>query len=142
RPTRNTPLHRNPPHHQNLRLIGNNRQRQHTLAPQILRPLVRPLCRPLPILDQAASHLAGKLSIGKIDCTIEKKICKGKFDVRGYPTLKYYRDGEFSDYPLGRDLDSIVSFGEKMSQSAVKVVKDVGRFMRCWWGVRMGLWRM
>ena len=47
--------------------------------------------------------------------------------MRGYPTLKYYRDGEFSDYPLGRDLDSIVSFGEKMSQSAVKVVKDVGR---------------
>eukprot|EP00984_Skeletonema_dohrnii_P014912 scaffold6371_cov86-Skeletonema_dohrnii-CCMP3373.AAC.1 len=80
-----------------------------------------------PILDQAASHLAGKLSIGKIDCTVEKKICKGKFDVRGYPTLKYYRDGEFSDYPLGRDLDSIVSFGEKMSQSAVKVVEDVGR---------------
>ena len=47
--------------------------------------------------------------------------------MRGYPTLKYYRDGEFSDYPLGRDLDSIVSFGEKMSQSAVKVVEDVAR---------------
>jgi protein disulfide-isomerase len=80
-----------------------------------------------PILDTAASHLAGKLSIGKIDCTVEKELCKSRFDVRGYPTLKYYRDGEFVDYPLGRDLESILSFGEKMSQSPVKIIKDVSK---------------
>eukprot|EP00574_Skeletonema_japonicum_P004379 CAMPEP_0201714820 /NCGR_PEP_ID=MMETSP0593-20130828/1132_1 /ASSEMBLY_ACC=CAM_ASM_000672 /TAXON_ID=267983 /ORGANISM="Skeletonema japonicum, Strain CCMP2506" /LENGTH=460 /DNA_ID=CAMNT_0048204131 /DNA_START=8 /DNA_END=1390 /DNA_ORIENTATION=- len=78
-----------------------------------------------PTLSKAASRLSGKLAIGKIDCTVEKKLCKGRFDIKGYPTLKYYRDGEFSDYPLGRDLDSIVKFGEKMSQSAVEIVRDV-----------------
>lgn len=47
--------------------------------------------------------------------------------MRGYPTLKYYRDGEFSDYPLGRDLESIISFGAKMSQSPVKIIRDVNK---------------
>eukprot|EP00986_Skeletonema_menzelii_P004485 scaffold1527_cov145-Skeletonema_menzelii.AAC.19 len=84
-------------------------------------------CKSLaPTLDKAASALAGKLAIGKIDCTVEKKLCKGElFDIRGYPTLKYYRDGEFSDYPLARDFDSIVKFGERMSQNAVRIVRDV-----------------
>lgn len=48
-----------------------------------------------------------KMSIGKIDCTVEKSVCK-RFNVKGYPTLKYYRDGDFQEYPLGRDKDSIM----------------------------------
>ena len=48
-----------------------------------------------------------KMSIGKVDCTIEKKLCK-RFGVKGYPTMKYHRDGDFHDYPLGRDKDSIM----------------------------------
>lgn len=36
--------------------------------------------------------------------------------------MKFYRDGEFQDYPLGRDKDSIITFGEKMSDRAVKVI--------------------
>lgn len=65
-------------------------------------------CKSLaPVLDKVAPHLAGKMAIGKIDCTVEKSLCK-KFNVRGYPTLKYYRDGTFEDYPLGRDADSIM----------------------------------
>lgn len=84
-------------------------------------------CKSLsPILDSAATQLVGKLSIGKIDCTSEKELCK-KHAIKGYPTLKYYRHGEYYDYPLGRDLHSIVMFGNKMSKSAVTVVKDVGR---------------
>ncbi len=65
-------------------------------------------CKSLaPVLDKVAPHLAGKMAIGKIDCTVEKSLCK-KFSIRGYPTLKYYRDGTFEDYPLGRDADSIM----------------------------------
>lgn len=74
-----------------------------------------------PVFDAVAPFLAGKMSLGKIDCTSQKKTCK-RFDVKGYPTLKYYRDGEFQDYPLGRDKDSIITFGEKMSTRAVKIV--------------------
>jgi protein disulfide-isomerase-like protein len=65
-------------------------------------------CKKLePVLNKVAPHLAGKMAIGKVDCTTEKKLCK-RFDVRGYPTLKYYRDTEFHDYPSGRDADSIM----------------------------------
>mmetsp|Transcript_46 Transcript_46/g.111 ORF Transcript_46/g.111 Transcript_46/m.111 type:complete len:491 (-) Transcript_46:413-1885(-) len=79
-------------------------------------------CKSLaPVLDAVAPFLAGKMSIGKVDCTVEKKLCK-RHDVKGYPTLKYYRDGDFQDYPLGRDKDSIITFGEKMSNRAVKIV--------------------
>ena len=65
-------------------------------------------CKKLePVLDQVAPFIAGKMAIGKIDCTVEKALCK-RFDVRGYPTLKYYRDTEFREYPSGRDKDSIM----------------------------------
>ena len=47
------------------------------------------------------------MSLGTVDCTVEKKLCK-RFNVKGYPTLKYYRDGDYQDYPLGRDKDSIM----------------------------------
>lgn len=60
-----------------------------------------------PVLDAVAPYLAGKLAIGKVDCTSEKSLCK-RFDVKGYPTIKYYRDGDFQEYPLGRDKDSIM----------------------------------
>jgi protein disulfide-isomerase-like protein len=84
-------------------------------------------CKSLsPILDTAAKQLVGKLSIGKIDCTSEKQLCQ-THDIKGYPTLKYVRNGEYYDYPLGRDLQSIVMFGNKMSKSPVRVVRDVGR---------------
>lgn len=48
-----------------------------------------------------------KMAIGKIDCTTQKKLCN-RFNVKGYPTLKYYHDGTFNDYPLGRDKDTIM----------------------------------
>lgn len=79
-------------------------------------------CKTLaPVLDAVAPFLAGKMSIGKVDCTTQKALCK-RFNVKGYPTMKYYRDGDFQDYPLGRDKDSIITFGEKMSDRAVKIV--------------------
>mmetsp|Transcript_35325 Transcript_35325/g.63639 ORF Transcript_35325/g.63639 Transcript_35325/m.63639 type:complete len:466 (+) Transcript_35325:259-1656(+) len=79
-------------------------------------------CKKLePVLDAVAPFLAGKMSIGKVDCTSEKKLCK-RFDVKGYPTIKYFRDGDYQDYPLMRDKDSIITFGEKMSERAVKIV--------------------
>lgn len=49
-----------------------------------------------PEYAKAAVALAGldePMSIGKVDCTVEKDVCQ-RFGVRGYPTLKTFVKGE------------------------------------------------
>ena len=77
-----------------------------------------------PTLDAIAPYLEGKMAIGKVDCTdsSSKKLCKGRFDINGYPTLKIYRDGDFFDYSGSRDADSIITFAEKMSVHPIRHV--------------------
>lgn len=76
-----------------------------------------------------APYLAGKLAIGKIDCTSSsgKPLCESH-KVRGYPTLKLYKDGDFFDYTGKRDADSMISFAEQMSMPAVKLVESKVEF--------------
>ena len=81
-----------------------------------------------PILDQAAPQVAGKMAIGKIDCTEEKKLCD-EFKVRGYPTLKFSLDGEVYDYPLGRSEEEIVGFADRISRPTMKVLDTVEQAM-------------
>lgn len=62
------------------------------------------------------------MSIGKVDCTVETTLCK-KYHVKGYPTLKYIRNGgPAQDYTSGRDADSIVEFANKMTRPAVSLI--------------------
>ena len=76
-------------------------------------------CKQLaPTLDKVAPYLSGKLAFGKIDCTQHKKLC-GRFDVKGYPTLQIFRDGDYFPYPAQRDADSIIDFGERMARHAI-----------------------
>lgn len=85
-------------------------------------------CKKLaPTLDKMAPYLAGKLAIGKIDCTVEKELCKDQ-QIKGYPTLKVYRDGDIFDYPGQRDADSMIDFAEKMSKPAVTLVDSYQDF--------------
>mmetsp|Transcript_3859 Transcript_3859/g.5251 ORF Transcript_3859/g.5251 Transcript_3859/m.5251 type:complete len:462 (+) Transcript_3859:65-1450(+) len=79
-------------------------------------------CKKLePIMNEIAPKLAGKMAIGKIDCTTEKTVC-GKYGIDRFPTLNVYRDGEVLNYPARREADSIIEFGEKMSAQAVTLV--------------------
>ena len=74
--------------------------------------------RMAPILEEVAPMVAGKMAIGTIDCTVEKSLCD-EFSVRGYPTLKFSRDGEIFDYEGARLKDDILMFANKMSAPAV-----------------------
>ena len=79
-------------------------------------------CKQLaPTLDKVAPFLSGKMSSGKIDCTKQKKLCN-RFDVKGYPTLQIFRDGDYFMYPGKRDADSIIDFGERMARHAIAAV--------------------
>ena len=69
-------------------------------------------CKALaPAWNELGDAYAGSSSviIGDVDCTVEESVCND-FEVRGYPTLKYFTaetgpKGE--DYNSGRDLDSL-----------------------------------
>ena len=57
------------------------------------------------------------VSIAKVDCTKETKICKADPDVKGYPTLKLYVGGEAIKYSGPRNIEAFKAFiqdnGEK-----------------------------
>jgi thiol-disulfide isomerase/thioredoxin len=65
-----------------------------------------------PAWDQLGDEFKdSSVVIADADCTIHKEVCE-KFEVRGYPTIKYFVDGEKTgkDYSGGRDFDSLKKF--------------------------------
>ena len=78
-----------------------------------------------------ASYISGKFAIGKIDCTVQTTLCKDpKFNIKGYPTLKIYKDGNIYDYSGKRDADSMIGFMEKMSMPSVQLIDSHQDFVK------------
>ena len=65
-----------------------------------------------PDWDRLGDEFAGSSSvlIGDVDCTADGDSLCQKFAVQGYPTIKYFVDGdaEGKDYRGGRDYDSLL----------------------------------
>jgi len=71
-----------------------------------------------PAWTQLADDYAASSSvlIADADCTADAKELCEKFEVRGYPTIKYFVDGDMTegeDYSGGRDYDSLKKFVEE-----------------------------
>eukprot|EP01088_Endostelium_zonatum_P011408 TRINITY_DN25540_c0_g1_i1.p2 TRINITY_DN25540_c0_g1~~TRINITY_DN25540_c0_g1_i1.p2 ORF type:complete len:137 (-),score=28.25 TRINITY_DN25540_c0_g1_i1:188-598(-) len=62
-----------------------------------------------PIWDEFATSAKGKINVGKVDCTVEKGL-QSRFEVRGYPTIKLFTDGEVRDYRSARTVDAFTEF--------------------------------
>lgn len=65
-----------------------------------------------PAYDQLGAEYADHetVVIGDADCTASgKELCQSK-GIRGYPTIKYFLDGEANDYRSGRDYDALKAF--------------------------------
>lgn len=63
--------------------------------------------------DQLGGEYEGSsVVVGDADCTVEKDLCE-RFEVRGYPTIKYFTGetgAKGEAYNGGRDLDSLKKF--------------------------------
>jgi protein disulfide isomerase len=76
-------------------------------------------CKTLaPVYEDAARKLRGQLQLAKIDATVQTALA-AKYEVKGFPTLKLYREGEIRNYNGPRTVDGIVAFGKEMNSPAV-----------------------
>lgn len=63
--------------------------------------------------------------LAKVDCTTEQDLCQ-KYGVTGYPTLKIFRNGEFSkEYEGPRETDGIVKFMKSQAGPSSKTLTSV-----------------
>jgi len=70
-------------------------------------------CKKLtPEYAAAAQTLAGEVALAKVDATEHKK-CGEKFQIQGFPTLKFFVNGNAQDYEGGRTSAEIVNWLRK-----------------------------
>ncbi|KAI1291814.1 Protein disulfide-isomerase 2 [Halotydeus destructor] len=82
-------------------------------------------CKALaPEYAKAATQLAEKGAealLGKVDATEQAELAE-KFEIRGYPTLKFFRNGKAVDYNGGRSADDILKWIEKKTGPAAQTL--------------------
>lgn len=72
----------------------------------------------------ALKSLSQDVVLAKIDATVEKKVAE-RFDVKGFPTLKWIVNGEPTEYTGGRDEKTIVSWVMKKTGPPAVTVNSV-----------------
>ncbi|EMD40736.1 hypothetical protein CERSUDRAFT_111314 [Gelatoporia subvermispora B] len=80
-------------------------------------------CKALaPHYEEAATALKEKnIKLAKVNCVDEADFCQAN-GIQGYPTLRVYRNGEYTDYTGPRKTDGIISYMTKQSLPAVSEV--------------------
>ncbi|XP_055323750.1 protein disulfide-isomerase [Sitodiplosis mosellana] len=76
---------------------------------------------------QALEKQGSSIKLGKVDATIESTLAE-EYGVRGYPTLKFFRNGNEVEYNGGRTSEEIVAWVTKKTGPAAAEIKTVEEF--------------
>jgi len=74
-----------------------------------------------------AAREVEKLKLGTLavmDMTMQPEFA-GRFDIKGYPTLKLYRNGEVIDFNAGRSKDDLVKYMKDKSKDGAKKKEEL-----------------
>ena len=61
--------------------------------------------------DELAAALEGEVNVAKSDVTVHQGL-KNRFEVRGFPTLKFFSGGRMYGYDGARDLAALTAFAK------------------------------
>jgi len=80
-----------------------------------------------PAWDQLGSDYESSASVivGDVDCTEHKELCN-EHDVKGFPTIKYLKDGNWEAYQGGRDAEQLTSFVKETLEVLCQVADPTG----------------
>ena len=83
-------------------------------------------CKKLaPHYDRLSEEGVDQVTVAKVDATVETALAS-KYEVKGYPTLKWFINGTEYDFKGGRDFDTMNAFLKKALEQGT--VKKVGGF--------------
>ena len=81
-----------------------------------------------PLYEEAARTLRGHaVHLAKIDATVSTALA-ARFHIRGFPSLKFFREGEMRNYNGPRTTQGIVEFGKEMCAPAVQTLATAKEF--------------
>eukprot|EP01092_Planopodium_desertum_P005805 TRINITY_DN24018_c0_g1_i1.p2 TRINITY_DN24018_c0_g1~~TRINITY_DN24018_c0_g1_i1.p2 ORF type:complete len:476 (-),score=180.95 TRINITY_DN24018_c0_g1_i1:36-1463(-) len=67
-----------------------------------------------PDYEKVATALKGEVPVAKVDCDANGELC-GNNGIQGYPTLRFFKNGESLEYNGGRTPESIIAYIRKKS---------------------------
>lgn len=78
-----------------------------------------------PVLDELAQNPSKKfpMRIGVMDATAEKTI-PGKFGIKSYPTIKFFKDGIYGKYEGARTIEGFSRFSERMHGPPIALLES------------------